>query len=198
MYAVSPKQKNVLAFSVSYAAWVLFLFVVTFKGAGPLGEADTKAQVQRLTDTHRALTQFQQLSGAYPQTFGKWILLQEDELGAVMADPGSFARVVDGSAVLANQTKGVIYRSDGLDFKLLVMHPKDTSDIKQVNPHLVDPARTAYSRAMLPGGWEATSAAEAWVAKMMNPMIKEDPAIRNPLFGTSWAWGFWTDRALLW
>ncbi len=198
MYKVSHGKLNLVAFSVAYAVWMLFLFLASLKGPAPLGETDTKADVLLLTSTRTALDQFRQISGAYPQTFENWILLKEDDIDAVIIDPGSFARVVGKSAVFANQTKGIIYRSDGLDFKLLFIHPKDMNDIRQVHPLLVDPARTAYSRAMLFGGWEAKSASEVWVAKMLNPMIKEDPYIRNPLFGVSWGWGFWTDRALLW
>lgn len=198
MFKVSHGKLTIIVFSFAYGAWILFLFLASFEVIEPLNETETKAKVLLLTNVHSALAQFRQSSGAYPQTFGNWILLKVDDLSVVATDPASLAHFIAGSSVLSNQTNGVIYRSDGLDFKLLFIHHKNLSDIKQINPHLVDPARTAYSRAMLLGGWEARSAAEAWVAKMLNPMIKEDPAILNPLFGASWAWGFWTDRALLW
>jgi len=88
--------------------------------------------------------------------------------------------------------------SDGKDYKLIWHAPDDCTGVHASKPGLVDPVRTSYSRAMIPGGWTVSNKLEETVAPLKNPMIKLDLNIVNPLFGECWAVGVWTQGAVFW
>lgn len=198
MQECSNRPAKLLA--LLFWGWVaaLALFTLSAHFAAPRGGSQglLNGGVPLMENAGKALAAIQAQDGGYPPSAGAWLALSPEDMGgspAALRDALSRARHWSG---VPEST--LIYRSDGKDFKLIWHKPGNCKDLHAISPGLVDPARTAYSRSMIAGGWTVTDPNERTVAPLKSPMVKPDPAIPDPLFGECWAWGVWTPGAVFW
>jgi hypothetical protein len=146
-----------------------------------------------------ALADVKAQSGSYPPSGGQWLEASPGEFRTALAKGQGIGEFLAHARPFSGDPQEcLLYRCDGKDYKLIWHRGGSCNAVHAVHPELVDPVRTAYSRTMVDGGWEASTANEAVVAKARNPQIKFDPAVPNPLFGTCWAFGTWTQGAVFW
>ncbi|MFZ5425838.1 MAG: hypothetical protein ACOZEN_02595 [Thermodesulfobacteriota bacterium] len=183
---------------IAFAAWLLLLAAgAAFRTAQPEKPAGQGALA--LVQAGRMLDAMRDASGSYPSTGGRWVLVAGEALSASAHDPKGLAeRLATAPAWDGVPRSALIYRSDGRDFKLVRHAPQDCTAMHAREPALVDPVRTAYSRRMIPGGWEAVNPGEQRVAPLKDPMLRQDTDIPDSLFGECWAYGVWTPGAVFW
>ena len=186
--------------AICLACWMAFLLFLSSRDMARDDWQPESAQAfELLGSTQEALGALKAASGQYPTSGGKWLATTAQDLAASLKSQQGLGPFLRGlSPWTGKPSSAVIYMSDGKDYKLIWHKIGACTFVHAGRPDLVDPVRTAYSRGMIQGGWEASSPDEATVARARNPMIKPDPKIVNPLFGECWAWGIWTIGAVFW
>lgn len=144
--------------------------------------------------------------GAYPATGDKWVVLSQS------VDPearGRLSHLAASERIDAHWQApplALLYRSDGMDFKLIVHSPdlRLCLKAKATDPASVDPARTYFADGIMPPpNWPVTEPAQQRLAASVirrekNWHMRDDPALNPHIRATCSAFGYWTSGAGAW
>lgn len=201
MHDTSNRPAKLLG--ILFWGWVaaLALFTLSTHITAPRGGSQglLDGGVLLMENAGNALAAIHAQDGTYPPSAGAWLVLSPEDVSVAGQSPAALRVALSRAKPWSGVPESaLIYRSDGKDFKLIWHKPGNCNDLHPTNPGMVDPARTAYSRSMIAGGWTVIDPNERTVAPLKSPMVKPDPAIPDPLFGECWAWGVWTPGAVFW
>lgn len=162
---------------------------------------------RRLSIMHATLEKHHSLFGEYPTTGGGWVLVGDGstESEGLRQFPSMLASAPAFSDPLKAPLVSIIYASNGKDYKLLA-HLADKAicvETHKKKPSLVDPARRGYVAGFLRGpswkvGADEESLAEDLLKQGGDAHPRVDKGLNRYLWGTCWAFGFWTPGAVSW
>jgi len=216
----SARPSPAILVAAAFAVWVCLLAVTA---RAPSGSSEAmRGRLETLRAFRERIEAARAASGAYPESGAAksakaaeaggngWVVLYPQEAEPENPAPGpqdakdAVDRIRDAKPLTKDAAGGsvILYKSDGRDFKLIahVTGRDECLAVRDEEPGLTDLARIRFEQGVVRGPkWKVTDPHESDVARtLLGKTLRNTAGAEFPIWGTCWAYGYWTPGAIFW